>query len=70
MNKERVSLPRVSAQSKARLNTLFEQDLASFTSSRIVNNQELRDETYGLSSFSEKRIEPSADVITKHSFMQ
>ena len=34
--------------------TLFEQCVGSFTFLRIVNNEELRDEAYGLSSLSEK----------------
>ena len=34
--------------------TLFEQCLGSFTSRRTVNNKELRDGAYGLSSLSEK----------------
>ena len=33
---------------------LFEQSVGSFTSRRIVNNEELRDGAYGLSSLSEK----------------
>ena len=39
--------------------TLFVQCMGSFMSHRIVNNEELRDGTYGLSSLSEKTKESS-----------